>query len=116
MTAPLDRDRLAKLLGMLGSDHDGEVAAAGRHADALVRRAGLTWADVVSDRQPALYDGCSSSAEQISFCLRNRDGLSQWEIQFLLSLHRQSYELTERQRSVLAGIVAKVNRQCAEAA
>ena len=116
MMAPLDRDRLAKLLGMLGSDHDGEVVSAGRHADALVRRAGLTWADVVSDRQRALYDRSFSSVEEISFCLRNRDGLSQWEIQFLLSLHRQSYELTERQRGVLAGIVAKVRRQCAEAA
>ena len=28
--AEADRDRLAKLLGMLGSDFDGEVANAGR--------------------------------------------------------------------------------------
>ena len=33
----LDRARLAKLLGLLGSDHDGEIAAAGRAADRLRR-------------------------------------------------------------------------------
>jgi hypothetical protein len=47
-----DRIRLARLLGMLGSDHDGEVANAGRLADRLVRGAGLTWLDVVE--APAL--------------------------------------------------------------
>jgi len=36
----LDRDRLAKLLGMLGADHDGEVVNAARAADRLVRRSG----------------------------------------------------------------------------
>jgi hypothetical protein len=43
----LDREHLAKILGLLGSTYDGEVAAAGRQADGLVRRAGLTWFDVV---------------------------------------------------------------------
>jgi hypothetical protein len=42
----LDRDRLAKLLGMLGSDHDGEVVNAARAADRLVRRSGLRWPDI----------------------------------------------------------------------
>jgi len=36
----LDRDRLAKLLGMLRADHDGEVVNAARAADRLVRRSG----------------------------------------------------------------------------
>lgn len=40
-------DRLAKILGMLGSTHDGEIAAAGRAAVALIKSAGLTWPDVV---------------------------------------------------------------------
>jgi hypothetical protein len=39
---------LVKLLGLLGSDHNGEIASAGRMADALIREAGVTWADVIT--------------------------------------------------------------------
>ena len=44
----IDRQRLIKLLGLLGSAHNGEIAAAGRLADALIRDAGITWADVIA--------------------------------------------------------------------
>jgi hypothetical protein len=40
-------ERLAKLLGMLGSNSDGERANAARMADQLVRGLGLTWGDIV---------------------------------------------------------------------
>ena len=50
--AEVDRDRLARLLGLLGSDFDGEVANAGRLADKLVRSAGLTWPDVIAPALP----------------------------------------------------------------
>jgi hypothetical protein len=50
----LDRDRLAKTLGMLGSRHDGEVAAAGRAAHILVRDAGVTWTQVLSPTDGAV--------------------------------------------------------------
>lgn len=43
----LDRDRLAKLLGMMGSAHDGEALNAARMAHTLVRQAGMTWEDVL---------------------------------------------------------------------
>jgi hypothetical protein len=39
---------------MLGSDHDGERANAGRLADRMVRDAGLTWCDVVMPSLPSL--------------------------------------------------------------
>lgn len=42
------RLRLTRLLGMLGSDHDGEVVNAARIADRLVRENGLTWDDVIA--------------------------------------------------------------------
>ena len=35
--------RLARLLGMLGSAHDGEIANAGRMAHRLVTACGVTW-------------------------------------------------------------------------
>src|SRR5947209_2773522 len=48
-----DRRKLAKLLGLLGSDHDGEALAAARQAEGLRRRAGVSWSDVL---QPAPRD------------------------------------------------------------
>src|SRR5271166_1602608 len=44
----LDRDKLAKMLGMLGSRHDGEVTAAGRSAHTLLKDAGTTWTEVLT--------------------------------------------------------------------
>ena len=44
----LDRDKLAKMLGMLGSRHDGEVAAAGRSAHTLLSDARTTWTEVLT--------------------------------------------------------------------
>lgn len=38
-----DRIKLARILGMLGSDHEGERAAAALAAHRLVRRAGASW-------------------------------------------------------------------------
>ena len=40
--------RLVRLLGMLGSAHDGEVANAGRMADRLIRERGLTWPQIIA--------------------------------------------------------------------
>jgi hypothetical protein len=39
------RARLATILGMLGSEHAGERAAAGLQAEAFRKKHGLTWAD-----------------------------------------------------------------------
>lgn len=48
LLAPAVADRLAKLCGMFGSDHDGErAAAAAALANQLVRAHGLTWGDVI---------------------------------------------------------------------
>ena len=45
----LDRDRLRKLLALLGSDQDGEVLAAARRIDALVKAAGSDWQALIPD-------------------------------------------------------------------
>jgi hypothetical protein len=44
----LDRGRLARILGMCGSDHAGERAAAAQQADKLIRSAGMTWLDLLA--------------------------------------------------------------------
>jgi hypothetical protein len=46
--APAEQQKLARLLGMLGSDHDGEALNAARLAQRLVTAANLTWAELVA--------------------------------------------------------------------
>jgi hypothetical protein len=43
----LDRVKLAKILGLIGSAHDGEALAAARRAHDLVSAEKLTWSDAV---------------------------------------------------------------------
>lgn len=43
-----DLTRLIRILGMLGSDHDGERAAAALAADKLVRGSGWSWSDLLA--------------------------------------------------------------------
>jgi len=92
MRALVDTDRLAKLLGMMGSAHDGKALNAARAADKLVRDAGLTWPDIIA-----------SSALPI---LPNSE-LTAWEHDFLSSLRRQKYPPTPKQREVFDRIRMK---------
>ena len=48
----MERERLAKLLGMLASDQDGEVLAAARAVTRLVRDGGLSWDDLLIAPKP----------------------------------------------------------------
>ena len=50
----LDKDRLAKLLSMTGSDHDAEALAAIRKANELLRLNKKSWFEVLSDPPPAV--------------------------------------------------------------
>ena len=50
----LDRDKLAKILGLLGSDKIGEMVSAAQAADALIRNANTSWAEVL--KQTAFDD------------------------------------------------------------
>jgi hypothetical protein len=110
--AALDRERLAKLLGMLGSDHDGEVAAAGRAANALVKAAGATWFDAVApaveapSSSPPRRAEIESTADAIEFCLCWPDELTAWEWRFLHSVRRR-YRLSGKQLDVLVKLVGR---------
>jgi hypothetical protein len=48
VVSALDRTRLARVLGMLGSEFAGERAAAAKLADELVRASGSTWPAVLA--------------------------------------------------------------------
>jgi hypothetical protein len=112
-------ERLIKLLGLLGSAHGGERAAAGLKAHEFLKRLGLTWADVISlpiahhsgDRRFA--DGTESWRAQREFCLRHRERLSAKELGFLNSLRTWCGPLTERQQAWIDGIHARLRGEAA---
>jgi hypothetical protein len=53
VSAEIDRPQLARILGMLGSTHDGEALAAGRRAERMRAAAGTTWFELLSPPRPA---------------------------------------------------------------
>lgn len=53
MLTDAERERLTRILGMLGSAHDGERAAAALHAEAFRRRHGMTWEELIRGPAPA---------------------------------------------------------------
>ncbi|SRR5260221_998762 len=119
MTTPLNRERLARVLGLLGSHHDGEVITAARHADTLVRRAGLTWPDIVLQRPlptPRPDPVPFGDAGQIQFCLRWAHRLSRWEADFVASIRDHRRPLSTKQRNVLTRVVDRLRSRAAEAA
>jgi hypothetical protein len=105
----LDRDRLACVLGLLGSRHDGEVLAAARAAERMRRAAGLTWREVIEPTPPATAAESSLSvAEMLRLWDEHRDGcLSNWERQFLLSVRRRRHP-TPRQFAVIADTAGRL--------
>jgi hypothetical protein len=63
---PIDRSLLAKILGRLGSDCDGEVLAAARKLVAMLDRSGQTWDEVVGGSRPGPASGPSPDRRQIA--------------------------------------------------
>jgi hypothetical protein len=96
----LDRARLARVLGMLGSRHDGEVLSAARLAEVQRARAGVSWAELLGANLADPHD-------LIIRCLDHPELLTDWEVKFLLSL-RGFAEPSPRQLAILERIAAKV--------
>ena len=121
---PSTADRLAKLCGMFGSNHDGERASAAAMADSLVRRLNMTWHEVISSSpptsssrptssraRPCPRSDCSDLSIEELFhyaLLAEADGqLNSWERRFLINICGRR-KPTERQIAKLRQIVAKV--------
>jgi hypothetical protein len=105
-----DRMRLARLLGMLGSDADGEVLNAGRFADRQVRSAGLTWYDVLS-LEPPDDDDTGTIKDDIATCFRvNSDVFDEWEQRFLCDIKRKR-KFTAKQRALLSKLASRARWQ-----
>jgi hypothetical protein len=97
MNAALDLERLAKLLGMLGSTFDGEVVTAARQAEALRRKFGLTWGEILAPNIPVIAPVArrrpirrpASIEDRIEICIENIDLLTPWEKGFLRSIAKK---------------------------
>ena len=114
----IDRERLAKLLGMLGSCHDGEVVAAARQAERLRAEAGLTWPEILVPRLPPPWRGQNvrTVADAIDFVIEHEVVLTDWERGFVRDLRRLKYPLSPKQIGILERLVEKVHRAEARAA
>lgn len=107
----VQRVRLARLLGMTGSAHDGEALNAARLADRLVRDAGITWVDVVSPAAPALPP---SPVHRVPHwrvlaqrCAERPGCLTVWERSFVASLLGRA-SVSAKQRNILHDIAERL--------
>lgn len=100
---------LSKLLGMVGSAHDGEALAAARKADALVKGRGRTWPEVLGlgEAPPP-----APEAEHIALARellgKGKAICTPWEMRFLRGVLAFK-TLSAQQRQTLDGIREKVD-------
>jgi hypothetical protein len=97
--APDALERLIKLLGMLGSAHDGERAAAGLKAHDLIRRHGLTWSDILATSPKPI-----GWRDQLAACSAHKHSLNERERAFVFQLARWRGTPTEKQLAWLQRI------------
>ncbi|HEY8872963.1 MAG TPA: hypothetical protein VIM52_08025 [Stellaceae bacterium] len=114
---PLDRDRLAKLLGMFSSDSDGEIVNAARMAERLRRQSGLTWHDILRPvPEPRREREVESVDDALDLCEAYADLLTDWERRFISTLRRQRTPISPKQVAIIEQILGKVLRDEARAA
>ena len=104
--SPEIRRKLVSILGMLGSDADGERAAAGLLATKLLKSASLTWDQLIPEQPIALHrDAPPSPAWRatVAFCQKRNWQLTAWERGFLESVAcRRS--LSPKQHAILSRV------------
>lgn len=119
--SPTDRSKLAALLGMMGSDHDGEALNAARFAAKMVRNLNMTWEELLSPAtqqivvhpfyyhrpEPALRRPWQVMAAKI--LASHEFLLSEWETTFLTSISHRTSPLTSKQQASFDRILSKVN-------
>jgi len=102
-----DRAKLISVLGMLGSNFDGERAAAGLLASRMLREAGLSWADVIdtSALPPPREAAPSGWRTDLALAERHLSFCRPWEQAFVANLSTRA-TITPKQRAALNEISA----------
>jgi hypothetical protein len=121
----LDRERLAKLLGIIGSSFDAEALSAARRANELVHDAKMTWHEVLGQITPSgtkpndspsrdgdVYDlnNARDIEAAIILCAAMGSVLSTWEKWFVRSMaeYNESCYPADKELAVLARLLGKV--------
>jgi hypothetical protein len=113
--AKADRAKLAKVLGLLDSDREGEALAAARAAARLVKQRGIGWAQVlepppIEKTLPEL----GTWRQTVARCLERPGSLRSWEVGFLRDLPGFR-RLSGKQRYCLKEIADRVlSREAAQ--
>jgi len=108
MITSTDKSTLSKLLGMIGSDHDGEVVAAARKAHQLVKARGASWPEVLGIEARPLAPEADHLVEARNLLQRGKGILTRWEHGFLVGV-MACRTLAPKQAESLATIRAKVD-------
>ena len=102
------RAKLAKLLGLLGSDQAGERDAAVLAATRLLERSGLRWPEILSLPQPPKREPLFATWRTTCAELSQRPGdLRPWERKFVADLPAFP-RISTKQRYVLKEIADRV--------
>jgi hypothetical protein len=99
-----DRDRLAAILGLLGSDHAGERDAAALAASRFLRSRGLTWPDVIGAAPPAQPPPLRDPLQEVL-----RDWPARWR-DAVRMCRRADASLSPKNRAFLSTIAGYENR------
>ena len=103
---PADRAKLAHILDRLGSDHDGERAAAGLLATKLVRDRGASWAWLLGlERPPAPPAG--NWRARATWCAARPELMTPWENALLASMSVRPTPPTPKQTAIIDRLVAR---------
>jgi hypothetical protein len=118
VTALVDRQRLARVCGLLGSDHDGEALAAARQAEKIRQKLGLTWDELLvpSPRQRARNPPPEEFIDWRSachFCLERYQSLTSWELNFVATVARYQKPPSAKQLLILQRLVARCRNAAA---
>lgn len=111
MLTRAEAQRLAKLLGMLGSACEAERAYAAAKANELVREAGLTWEAIVTPLIVTLPPPeVVKWRSLVQFCLEHVDDLSDRDSDFIAKLSSYRCLPSDKQLTWLYDIVDRLQR------
>ena len=118
MTALVDLRRLARVYGLLGSDHDGEALAAAWQAEKIRKKIGLTWDELLVPpiRQRAADpapDDLTDWRWACHFCLERSRSLTRWKLDFVATVARYTKPPSAKQLRILRRLVARCRNAAA---
>ena len=116
---PADIERFGKFLGLLGSDHDGERAAAARKATDFLQARKLGWPDVTNQLRQVpvvIQQDAAPQCHQADArrCLASGYPWHTHERKFLSQIADQRRRPSDKQRDWLEGLVDRLARKTRE--